>query len=131
MLGVDAFAMETAVVATSRTTLAITERMRVERLQSTHTWRNSVHRLEKAAVHFMSELRMLLGLHGIMALIVIDGILCARSTAYLPVLMDAVNRNSVCLSLCMHVQVTELASSVRNPFDSRCLSRWRSTRSWQ
>ena len=80
--------METAVVATSRTTLAITGRKRVERLPSKHTWMSSVHRLEKAALHFMSELRVLLGLHGVMILIiVIDGILCARSTAYLPILM--------------------------------------------
>ena len=61
--------METAVVATSRTTLAITKRKRVERLPSKHTWQNSVHRLEKAALHFMRENRVLLGLHGTMALI--------------------------------------------------------------
>ena len=86
-LGVDAFAMETAVVATSRTTLAITGRTRVERLPSKHTWLNSVHRLEKAAMHFMSELRMRLVLHGNIDHIGVDGILCARSTAYLPILM--------------------------------------------
>ena len=101
MLGVDAFAMETAVVATSRTTLAITGRKRVERLSSEHTWQNSVHRLEKAAVHFMSELRVLLGLHGIMTLIVIDGILCARSTAYLPILMALIVDPACMMQSCL------------------------------
>ena len=44
----------------------------------------------------------------------------------------AVNRNSVCLILCMHVQATELASSFRSPIRlAFLLSRWRTKRSWR
>ena len=80
-----------------------------KRLPSKHTWLNSVHRLEKAAVHFMSELRMLLGLHGNITHIGIDGILCARSTAYLPILMALIVGK-----MCMMHSLIKLLCSVRS-----------------